>query len=75
MSAIPPVDRVGGVVPVSRRDHAHSPGAGKDQGGRDQPAGRDPRHGRHAPPPMVEAPAVAPHSTSGQIVNTFAIAP
>ena len=72
MSTIPPVDRVGGVIPVSRRDHAHSPAAGEGRDGRDQPAGKDTHDGRRDPPPAAEVPANAPLSPLGRIVNTFA---
>jgi hypothetical protein len=70
VSNIAPVDRVGGIMPVARRDHAHA--AGEEPKGRDQPPGKDPGDGRRCPPPAAEAPTAASHSTSGKIVDTFA---
>ena len=73
MSNIAPVDRVGGVVPIARRDHPRTPAAGDDPGGRERPAGSDPGEGRREPSPALEAPPTARHSTSGKIVDTFAL--
>ncbi len=89
MSTLPPVDRVGGVVPVLRRDHPHVPVANDRPGKHDGPADSDPQRGRRdSPPPSAPnpaeaelpesttppaTPAVAPNPTFGKVVNTFAL--
>ncbi len=78
MGTLPPVDRVGGVVPVSRRDHPQIPVANDDAHGRHRPAGKGPRDEKsEAPEPEspvapAVAPAVTPGSPFGSVVNTFA---
>ena len=49
MSAIPPVDRTGPVLPSSPREHPQYPGPGDGLIRRDQRGGRNPRERRRAP--------------------------
>jgi hypothetical protein len=79
MGALPPVDRVGGIVPVSRREHPQIPVANDVPHKRHPPAGQGPRDQERdatPEPEMPEAPAVAPavspNPTFGNVVNTFA---
>lgn len=79
IGTLPPVDRVGSVVPVSRRDHPQLPVANDGSHGRHPPAGNGPGdEGFDAPaePVSTEAPAATPAnkpgSPYGHVVNTFA---
>lgn len=87
MGTLLPVDRVGGIVPVSRRDHPQIPVANDGPHQRHPPTGKGPRDERREAPlepesrdaPAAESdiasdttPDIAPTSPFGRVVNTFA---
>jgi len=79
MGTLPPVDRIGGVVPITRRDHPQVPVANDGSRGRHSPPGKGSRDDgpvTPAEPALPEGtpdvPSVSPDSTFGRVVNTFA---
>ncbi len=72
MSAIPPVDRTGPVLPTSPREHPQYPAAGEGLIRRDQRGGRNPRERRRAPQGDPDSPD---DPGAWHIVDTFAGAP
>ena len=75
MNNIAAVDRVGPVIPVLRREQTIPPAAGDLKERRESPPGKTPRERRRKRQPGAVTPVVAPHSTFGHIVDTFASPP
>lgn len=73
MSVIPPVDRIGSILPVSRRDYAQYSAEDDAQLGRDQRRINRFRKLKPKSTPTENAKVISPDTTCGQIVNTFAL--
>jgi hypothetical protein len=72
MSPIPTIEPLGGVNPLLHRDYPSAPAGDTLYNRHDKPVSRAPRERKRKPGSAVVVPAVAPHSTFGHVVNTFA---
>lgn len=72
MNTIAPVDRVGGLTPLLRREYPVPTTQGDQSGEHEPPSGDDARNKRRESP-VIEVPTVSPNSAFGKIINTFAI--